>query len=345
MLQWYRVMRTLALAVAVVAGMSCDRRSLQDDAGGGGSIMFDAAGDGGAGAADRTLPTPGANCGMATVAGGYVAPEILVVYDRSISGDPVQWRAFLNAVIGTLSANDIRLDLGLYSFPKDGPACDMATVTDEIDVPILRNNATHVIPHIALAGTAGNGTPTAAAIGVGAAYLRTLVDASPKLMMLLTDGAPTCAGRLGSPLSADPNYNLIDAIYAIRDANTEGFPTLVVAPSTTTDINQVYALNTMASVGGYEHSQSKRMYTTELDLPDLFMAPDASCIVPLTEAAPVPDVITVMYNGANVPRDGSRVNGWEYIDGEAKHIELYGSWCEQLIASRSFEIVVYFGCP
>ena len=43
-------------------------------------------------------------------------------------------------------------------------------------------------------------------------------------------------------------------------------------------------------------------------------------------------------------RDGARVNGWEYSNEVATAIELNGGWCDSVVASRSFEIVVRYGC-
>src|SRR5262249_40686889 len=107
-------------------------------------------------------------------------------------------------------------------------------VSTAIDVAIAPNDATHVIAHIVAAGAGASGTPTAAAIQTAAAYMLTLTDQNPKFLLLVTDGAPTCAGTIDA-LTADPAQAQADAVAAIAAADAAGIPTLVVAPSTTTN--------------------------------------------------------------------------------------------------------------
>ena len=188
---------------------------------------------------------------MSTIAANHLPTEILLVLDRSIAGDQTGWRNLISAVVNQIGANGARYDWGLYMFPKDGPACGAATVTAGADLGFGSDDSFHLIAHVVAAGVAGNGTPTAAAIGAGAAYLHTVVDQSPKFMMLVTDGAPTCAGTIGAPLSDDAAMAQADAVAAIAAAAAEGFPTVVVAPSTTTAAGDVAALNALALAGGY----------------------------------------------------------------------------------------------
>ena len=51
------------------------------------------------------------------------------------------------------------------------------------------------------------------------------------------------------------------------------------------------------------------------------------------------------FNGVAVPRDTEHVNGWDYVASPSStNIELYGTWCDQLIATRQFEVIVYYEC-
>ena len=121
------VARAALIALAFVA---CGRRSLQDDGGTGhitpapdGAIP----GDDTRGATDVAdlpdvpFPTADANCGKVVAESHYLAPEILVVQDRSISLDPTRWRNFLSAIAGIISTNSSQDDWGLYAFPQAGP--------------------------------------------------------------------------------------------------------------------------------------------------------------------------------------------------------------------------------
>ena len=354
-------MRIGVWALVTLAGVGCSRRSLQGDDGGTGAIGLDAAGDpfqddgGGLGAIDTRPPNVDAwsppgdferpLCGVSTIAGSRVPTEILLVLDRSIAGDQTAWRNLISTVVNQINANGARFDWGLYVFPKDGPACGAATVTAGADLAFGSNNTFHLIAHLAEAGVAGNGTPTAAAIGAGAAYLRTVVDQSPKFLMLVTDGAPTCAGAIGAPLSDDAALAQADAVAAIAAAQSEGFPTIVVAPSTTTAAGDVAALNALAQASGYAR-QGDIKFFTESTLPELFVltTSGASCTFPLPDPPPVPDKVGVTINGVSVPRDTQHVSGWDYASMTHTSFSLYGPWCDMLMESSSFEIRVTYGC-
>src|SRR4030095_4390226 len=97
MLGCYRVMRVPALALAVLGLAACHRGTLQDDAGTGGFTLDGAIPGGDAGGAsdatglpDVPFPTADANCGKISSVASFVAPEMLVVLDRSVSADPTQ---------------------------------------------------------------------------------------------------------------------------------------------------------------------------------------------------------------------------------------------------------------
>ncbi len=354
-------MRIGVWALVAVAGVACSRRSLQGDDGGAGSIGRDAAGtavqsDGGLGGIDTLPPTidawlppapmdGGPLCGVSTIAGNRVPTEILLVLDRSIAGDQTGWRNLISTVFNQINTNDARFDWGLYTFPKDGPACGAATVSAGADLGFGSGAAWHVAAHVVEAGVAGNGTPTAAAIGASTAYLHTVADQSPKFMMLVTDGPPTCAGTAGAPLSDDAALAQADAVAAIAAAQSEGFFTLVVAPSTTTAAGDVAALNALAQAGGYAR-QGDIKFLTEVTLPEVFALTTAeSCIFQLASPPPVPDKVNVTLNGVSVPRDTQHMSGWDYIDVSRTAFSLYGTWCSMVFESRSFEISVTYGCP
>jgi hypothetical protein len=355
-------MRAAPLALVVLAGLACGRRSLQQDADGTGVVTFDAASIDGEGtrpdvslpdvdaarpagdampAADAPAPSADANCGSIGLGWTSLAAEILIVLDRSVSLDPAQWDNFLGAVAAMIARNDL-IDWGLYTFPADGPACGDGSVSTAIDVPPLPDNATHVIAHIAAAGTGAGGTPTAAAIDGAAAYMQARTNANPKFLMLVTDGAPTCAGRSGllSPDTAQAEANAIEAISA---ANAAGLPTFVLAPSTAADVS---ALNALAVAGGHAEPGAIK-FDTESTISTWFQEiGDRSCTFSLgTTPAPVPDVVAVTVNGAPVPRDRSHMLGWDYADATARSIQLYGSWCDMVVTSRSGHVNIYFGCP
>jgi hypothetical protein len=335
-----------------VAGFGCRHGTLQDDAGGTGTFGFDGGipGEGGVGATPITgggagggprLPTADNNCGKVGLAKSYLPAEMLVVLDRSANANTT----FMSAVASMIGRN-ADVDWGLYTFPADGSACADGTVSTTIDLPPLADASTHVIAHLIAAGTGSGGTPTAAAIEVAAAAMLSSTSGNPKFLMLVTDGAPTCAGRT-APLSADPTRAQADAVAAIAAAQAAGLPTFVVAPSTTTD---VAALNALAVAGGYARPGDLR-FQTETTILERLTPLDGdggggSCVLNLGVASPpVPDKVSVIIDGAMVPRDRSHAMGWDYTDQSVRSITLYGTWCEMWLTTRSGELDIYYGCP
>ena len=206
----------------------------------------------------------------------------------------------------------------------------------------------HVIEHIAGAGSSASGAPTAAAIETAAVYMRGRPNPNPKYLVLLTDGAPSCAGSADA-LSADPTQAQADAVAAIAASRSGGVPTIVVAPSTTTATADIAALNALAHAGGYQSSPDTAgsiAFNTESTFPFLFAPVDTaqSCVVSLATAPPVPDVVTVTFNGVVVPRDTARASGWDYTDSNHRSVMLYGEWCDMLLNDASYRIDIYYGC-
>jgi hypothetical protein len=311
-------------------------------------LSFDAAAGDGAGGGDRAgsmtdaaPPTPDHNCGMTAIAGGYVAPQILVLLDQAVS-DPTGWVKVLRSLSLVVTGHDTGVDWGLYAFPRPGSACAVGTLSSAIDIPISEMNAGAVATAIRATGTDGNGSAIAAAIALGADYLGTLGGAQPKFMLLVTDHAPTCAGPVDA-LSTDPTQAQADAVAALRTAAAAGIKTMVMAPSTTADIG---LLDALAEAGELPRSTGLIEFNTELTLDDQFATTTpANCVFGLSSTPPVPNNITVTFNGMPVPHDTQHMNGWDYTAPASNIIQFFGDWCTQALASRSFQVDVLYGCP
>lgn len=347
MLQWYRFMRAAALALAAVAGTACTKGSLQPnaaDAGGAGSIAIDAAGGDTAPGARDALPPISIDCPMSRIEGGWLPLDFLVLLDRSPSGDRSAWASLLDALTYQIATVG-RTDWGLYAFPKLGPACGAATVPPNVDLRVFPDNQRAVADAIKAMISGGAGMPTAAAIDVGVAHLRTLSAAEPKFLLLVTDRPPTCAGTGEQLSSADPAQAEADAVAAIARAAAEKIGTIVLAPSTAAG-ETAAALDALAEAGGYPRAVGAHKFHDETTFAELFVPPYAlSCVIPLRDAPPERDVTNVTFNGLVVPRDTEHVSGWDTLaTPTSTNIELYGSWCDQLTASRHFEVNVFYTC-
>ena len=337
-----------AIAVATICATACGRTAIDARAP---EVSVDAAVD--ATHAEARADGPGtssdgadASCGMFTWPFERVSPRILIVFDRSVAGAVPPWRDELARFIPVVSANDVAIDWGLYTFPDTGATCGPDLIKSMVDVPVAATNASAVTTALAATVPVRNGTPTAAAIDVAAAYVRGLPDGdAPRFVMLVSDGAPTCAGGNGAPSSDDPARAQADALDAVRAAAADGVPTLVVglAPPEAAD---VAALNALAMAGGYARAQSQLRFYTPATVGELFTGvSNTSCTIPLQPSPPAPDAVTITFDGEPVRRDPTHSNGWDYPDVSATGVTFYGSWCERLMTERSGQVTATYGCP
>jgi hypothetical protein len=348
MIQWYRSMRGAALVLVLLAGAGCRRGSLEQDASGGtGTIGRDGGGaiEGEAGAPagiDAALPTPDANCGSVTFVSKFLAPKILLLIDQSWS-DYEQGAAMIMAVNTMIASNGPKIDWGVYTFPKRGPACSAETVASTVDLAVTPENYIAASAQTGAVWLGGSGTPTAAAIRAGTDYLRALPTDTPRYLMLVTHGAPSCAGSIGA-LSDDAPQALTDALAAIRDAAGENLTTMVVAPEKIADAD-LAALNALADAGGHANTGQSIRYIPGPVLSAYQLTGSTTCTFALANAPPVPERVAVTIDGAAVPRDPTRVDGWDYTDALHTSFTFNGSSCERLWRSRQFEVNVFYGCP
>ena len=353
-------MRIAASALVVVAAIGCERRALQADGGGGaGPIGLDAAA-GTIGSDARTIDvappldaltppdaisTPDVSCGSKVTFRRHKDPiDMLLVVDRAV--DRLTWDQMTGALIDLARALDTRYPYrwALKIFPEEGPACGAGTVTSKIDVPFGDGDSSRVIAALFAAPPAGNGRPTAAALTAARAYLATVTDEIPKLMMLVTAGAPTCAGTAGA-LTSDPVQAQADAIAAITPADGVAL-TFVMAAGGVSPGADVDALNQLAVAGGYVHAGLTAFFpsTDTTDLRTLLtLMSDTSCTFPVQ---PLPPYVSnrVSLNGSEIPYDNTRQNGWAYTDESQTALSLYGRACDALLSSRDAELVITYQC-
>jgi hypothetical protein len=341
-------MRSSALALALIA--ACSRGSLQQ-----GSTSVDAGRDAAGGDVwllppiDARPPIDGGgpliHCGSSTVRGGYRPFNTVMLLDQSVSGDPARWSGLLGVLADQIRDHAPRYDWALYTFPETGPACGQETATSTIDIPVTPFNGSLVAAIIRATTPTTGGSPTAAAIETGLAYLRTLASDEPKFLMLVTDAAPSCAGPVGR-LVPDGTSAQTDALAAIAAARAEGVDTIVVAPSTPA-AGDAAALNALAEAGNQARSQGDLKFFTEATLPELLLpGTDLVCGFTLASPPPAPGKVSMILNDdVEIPRDQTRTNGWDYDDQTFGSVTLYGDWCSLVMESRSYDIRVIFGCP
>jgi hypothetical protein len=256
----------------------------------------------------------------------------------------------------------IRAGAALFPAPGSGPGTECAAGA-EVYAPTVDPGpnfaeAIDVFPN--------GGTPTAATLQ--ALRPRMLAEASPKVVLLATDGGPNCNAQASCsaaecilnlegecPTSvgnccAPPDglvENCLDraatlaAITALKD---EGSNVYVIGIPGSEIFGTV--LNQMALAGGV--AQDGATYYYRVDdlslLSEVFkdIARDLiSCTFDLTDPPEEMGLTNVYLNGQVVPLDPE--NGWIWVDGDT--VELVGAACDALKSGSVQEVQIVSGCP
>lgn len=295
------------------------------------------------------------NCGLTSFNVERRPADVLLVLDRSGSmkdapdgatASTSKWELTVPALSQVLTETNAAVAWGMKLFPEgqDTDSCAPETITDTIHVPIAGGNAPAVINAIGATGPEGDGTPTGDAIRAAARYLSSLQTLDNRYIVLATDGEPSCSPSGEGGDDARPY-----AVSAVGDALKQGFPVFVVGVATTKD-SATKALNDMAVAGGMARSDANPLATryylanTQGELVSALRSITsevASCVFPLGQPPPVPNNIGLKVDGALVPRDTSRQNGWEYKGDGYTAIEVYGPACDRIQQSARDVQVIY----
>lgn len=329
-------------------------------AGRGGSLGTGRGGTTGTGTGGGT-PTEDANCGVQSQAIQNVPPDLLIVLDRSGSMEQLadgsdcagancamnKWAQMTAAINQVVVQTDTTIRWGLKYFANSGTCgitANAAVAPNIMTGQMIVNN---------INGTnTGGSTPTRLAVASASAYLSTLTDTNPKFILLATDGLPNCAP--GAPTMQDDSAG---AVAAIGAALTAGFPTFVVgigmiAANGTVDPMQV--LRQYATAGGRAPTAAPGYYqvNTTADLVAVLgtiQGMVASCQFSLTPPPPAPTNIAVHADANSIPKDTGHTNGWDYngtcTSSQPCSIQLYGSWCDRVMAKEFQNVQALYGCP
>ncbi len=340
-------------------------------AGIGGAGGSDAGNDGAprrdAGSVDREGDIPGdpGICAVYRFPAGPQPIDLFIVLDRSASmqedfngmvtvnpADPSKWSQTVPALTDLVSAPGTSYRWGLKVFPEGIVAqCAPTSVTNAINVPVAAANGGAVSLAIRLLQPNGNGTPTAAAIGVAAAYLATLADQNPKYLLLITDGAPNCTGNAGSVM-LDPTNAAAATVNAVSAAAQAGYHTFVVGVGGTAATVQDLVLNQLALAGLEPRSPlgGPPYYYLATDGVSLNLALQTvtgrvlGCLLPLSAPPPAPDNVTIRVDGQVIAHDPSHTSGWDYTDSRDVAVQLYGAPCDGFRQGTVGSVQIDLGC-
>ena len=368
--------QSLMLLVVVSGGCAFNPERQAGDGGGVGSggtfyipPIGGATGTGGGGGAGHS--NPDANCGARDKPANRLPPDILLVYDASGSmnedimnvacaapgcGAASKWSVMAPAVNQVVSATETDVNWGLKFFASDNNCGVNATA----NVPVGAMSAAMVANAIQLRTdatgnvTMSSRTPTRAGVTQGAAYLNGLPSDNPKYIVLVTDGLPNCpaSGNTG-------NDDTAGAVAAVTASAASGIPVFVVGVATagvvSNGVDADVTLNMMAVAGGRPRAGTPQYYSVsnQADLAaalTMLVGMANTCVFqigppPTADGTTSTSYIDVFGDGTKIPRDTSRMNGWDYVDGSNQNsIQIYGATCDQVTAGTITNVIVTFRC-
>ncbi len=239
-----------------------------------------------------------------------------------------RWEA-VRLALSELTRNYPRLRWGTLLFPTPGGgACEVAA-TPQVPVPADPVDAIE----LAMSSTTPAGdSPTAAALGAAVAHLASLADSYEKMIVLFTDGEPSCEGVDGDAAGAE-------AVAAAGTAWAAGYQVYVIGLGPSPG-----DLDRLAKAGGttsYYPVASRQQLDRLVQPPCIGCSLASPCTLGGVEP-PDPTRVYVYLNGAPVPRD--EVDGWTFRASSSTFL-LVGSYCDMATSLESVEVAIYFGCP
>jgi len=217
-----------------------------------------------------------------------VPPDILILLDRSgsmnqdLTGAPCtngcgansKWSITTTALAAYLPMVEASVNLGLKLFASGSNSCNVSTTAE---IAPRANNAAMINNRLAMT-QAGSSTPTTAALMNAANYLKSVPDANPKFILLVTDGIPTCGKDMcaagvdlgGGSMTQCDDANAIAMVKAVHDM---GISTFVLGVGTSSSPGDG-TLSQMAVNGGFPRNDTPAYYPIDkpADLTAAFQA-------------------------------------------------------------------------
>lgn len=299
--------------------------------------------------------------------------EVYLVIDRSGSmlepgatPGKTRWEEVVSAVDTALTQYENSVYFGVLLFPANGECGTSGPV-----VPIGPSTRDEIFFELSRAIPAG-GTPTAAALrNAAVSLIQYHQPGSPQFIILATDGGPNCNFALPVSPTCSCTYsssfeycctNYPGACFfgsgCLDDANTlavieenrtqYGIDTFVIGLSGTNEYTAL--LDAMAEAGGRAQVGEATKYYPAENETQLTNALQAiavsviSCRIELDEAPMYPNFVHIYLDGAEVERDGTKNNGWDYANSQMNVIELYGEPCNRLRDGETHRLTATFAC-
>ncbi len=323
----------------------------------------------GKGPTNVTLPSADENalrCVSGDLALTRAQPDVMFLVDRSGSmeqplgggelGTP-KWDVMWGALSGLVTSLDGTAQVGVKFFPDVAPASNFRDPTTACrvamkpDVEPARAASSAVLDAFSVT-VPGGGTPTAAAVDAVVSFFRESPrKGRARYIVLATDGAPTCNEKLdpktcvctsdkaSSPGCTMDGYDCLDdhrAVSAVRRAITDAkIPVYVLGLGNPAKPEFVSTLEAMAVAGGrarpqkpayYEAKSSQELFGSLVEI----SKSATRCTYEVASRPNDPNAMVVRVDGAVVPRDVTRAEGWDWVDRDFGQIGFFGAACDRV---------------
>lgn len=276
--------------------------------------------------------------------------EVVFVIDRSgsmlasfdglppVAGELSRWEILETAMRDALEVFDARVAVGAKFFPSRSERTveDDCAVFPGLEVGIGPGRAGAILSHFGRWNPAG-GTPVGPALREALDALR--ARASPttaQFIVVATDGAPTCGPDAVS-----------DALAVITEAHDEGIDVYVIGIASSE--REVELLDVMAVAGGRPRPPDPRTGRRFYDASDpatlgVLLGDVTSDLARCVFSVPVPpdedDEVDVQVDGASVPRDLERAEGWDWTSDRRGQLSLFGDACARATSGATVRAII-----
>jgi hypothetical protein len=328
---------------------------------GGGGILTGQGGVGLGGGTGGRAGYPGTDCAAVPWPAPHVPADVLIVLDTAASmNDPIdgpcatdcaprsKWAAAVGAINESVRAtSSVNWGLAFMASAAPDDACDSGGVAIPVGSPSYQIGQGLAGRSDGAALSGGGNRPTRAAVRLGAAHLAGRPPGPRKIILLVTDGVPTCTPGAPDGLAADAE----GAVKAITDAAGSGISTFVLGLATAGGPADA-TLDAMAAAGGLArpappgYAYAVRRADVVVGI-DLLVSLTSLCTfavpeVPTNDGTLSRTSIRVDAGATPIPQD--RVNGWTYTDESLNAIELHGAACDAVRNGTSGPIGISFQC-
>ena len=292
---------------------------------------------------------PGGMCGAQEAKADAVAPNILIVLDRSCSmtakvNGVSKWEIAVKAIQTMTTTYTGKIRFGLTMFPDlVAPSCEQ----DVIPIPVAPG--TEAAISTMLGDALVNNDPYfpdgPCVTNIDTAMQQATTEPAftdpdrDSYALLITDGKQSSGCNAAG---ADAGTTMI--IKTLHD--TQMVPTFVLGFGGEVDPAQ---MDIFAEAGGVPSAGASKYYDAS-DQASLDMAlttianKTLGCTFVLQEVPPNPDEIYVFFdNVTSVLRDATHMKGWDY-DAGSNQVTFYGQQCEDLKAGVVTDVDIVFGC-